>query len=119
MTIASEIAAGLREAAIATGGAALTATITRPGPTTGPEWAPIAGVPVAYSVAVVDGMIKVRDASGTLTGETRRQLLIEAGVVVPAKGDSITVRGVAHTVDTVTTIAPGGVDLMYKVTLER
>ena len=95
------------------------ATITRQGAVTGPEWAPVAGVPVVYDVTVLDGMIKVRDASGTLTGEMRRRLLIGAGGVVPAKGDAITVRGVAHTVDMVETVAPGGVDLLYKVMLER
>jgi hypothetical protein len=110
--IATEVAGAIGEVGFG-------ATITRPGAVTGPEWAPVAGVPVVYDVTVIDSMIKVRDASGTLTGEMRRRLSIEAGVVVPAKGDAITVRGVAHTVDTVETLAPGGVDLLYYVTLER
>lgn len=119
MTIISEISAALTEAGIATGGAGLYATITRPGPTTGPEWAPVAGTPEAYQVAVVDTNIKLRDANGILTGQITRALLIEAGIVVPVKGDTITVRGVEHVIDEVQTTAPGGVDLMYRVTLVR
>ena len=119
MTLVSDIAAGIREAAIATGGQPLVAIIDKPGAMTGPAWAPIPGLPTAYNVGVIDTMIKVKDATGTLTGETRRLLIMEAGVVVPAKGDTITVRGTAHQIDTVTTIAPGGVDLLYKCLLER
>lgn len=119
MTLISEISAALTEAGIATGGAGLYATITRPGATSGPEWAPIEGVPVTYQVAVVDTNIKLRDAAGNLTGQITRALMIEAGIVVPAKGDTITVRGVDHIIDEVQTTAPGGVDLMYRVTLVR
>ena len=117
--IRSEIAAALREVGTATGEGPLTAIITRQGATTGPEWNPTPGTPAAFEVVVLDGNIALRDAAGTLTGETMRQLTIEAGVVVPVPGDVITIRGVEHTIETVKTVAPGGVDLMYKVTLER
>ena len=119
MTLISDIAAGIREAAIATGGQPLVAIIDKPGAMTGPAWAPVPGVATDYAVSVVDTSIKVKDAAGRLTGETRRLLIVEAGVVVPAKGDTITVRGTAHQIDTFMTVAPGGVDLLYKVTLER
>lgn len=119
MTLSSDIAAGIREAAIETGGQPLVATIAKPGAMTGPAWAPVPGAPTSYDVGVIDTMIRVKDASGTLTGVMRRLLIMEAGVVVPAKGDTITVRGTEHKIDTVMTIAPGGVDLLYKVTLER
>jgi hypothetical protein len=118
-TIAAEIAAALREVGRDTGAGELIATITRQGAATGPAWEPVYGAPVTYDVAVMDTMVRVKDAAGTLIGEPMRVLLIEAGVVVPLKGDAITIRGVQHYVDTVQTVAPGGVDLLYKVTLQR
>jgi hypothetical protein len=118
-SIAAEIAAAIRAVGPEVGAGTFEATITRAGAATGPAYNPTPGAPVEYQVAVIDGNINVSDAAGTLTGETRRTLTIEAGVVVPLKGDQITVRGVVHTIDTVTTVAPLGVDLLYKVTLER
>lgn len=118
LSIQAEVAAAIRAVAPEVGAGTFEATITRAGPATGPAWNPTEGVPVRYNVAVVDTNINVRDAAGTLVGETRRQLLMEAGMVVPLKGDSITVRGVNYTVDTIEPVAPLGVDLMYKVTLE-
>jgi hypothetical protein len=118
-TIAAEIAAALREVGRDTGAGELIATITRQGAATGPAWEPVYGPPDTYDVAVMDTMVRVKDAAGTLIGEPMRVLLIEAGVVVPLKGDAITIRGVQHYVDTVQTVAPGGVDLLYKVTLQR
>ena len=116
--IQAEVAAAIRGLGVEVGDGTFEAVITRAGPTTGDEWNPTPGTPVTYNVAVIDSNINVRDAAGTLVGEMRRRLTIEAGVVVPLKGDAITVRGVNYTVDTVDTLAPLGVDLLYKVTLE-
>ena len=116
--IQSEIAAAIRAVGPQVGAGTFEAIITRVGPTTGDEWNPTPGTPVTYNVAVIDGSINVRDAAGTLVGETRRRLTMEAGVVVPLKGDTITLRGVNYTVDQIETVAPLGVDLLYKVTLE-
>lgn len=117
--IAADVAAGLAEGGAATGNGPLIATITRAGAATGPAYDPTPGAPVTYDVIVLDGNINIRDAAGTLTGEIRRVLTMQAGVVVPVKGDDITVRGVEHGVLSVETVAPGGVDLLYKVELER
>lgn len=117
--IAAEVAAALAEAGAAVGDGALGAVIKRQGAWTGPEWDRVPGETVQYPVTVLDLNINVRDASGTLTGEIRRKLLIEAVDVVPEKGDVIELLGVDHTVETVETLAPGGVALLYKVMLER
>lgn len=117
--IAAEIAAALREAGSAVGNGPLLATIKRAGLPTGPEWNPTPGTPVEFTVTVVESSSFVKDASGTLTGEVIRKLMVEAGVTVPLKGDTINLRGVDHTVDSVRTVAPGGVDLLYEVVLER
>lgn len=117
--IAAEVAAAIRATGAEVGAGEFEATIFRAGTPTGPDWNPTPGTPVEYLVAVVDTNIRVRDAAGTFTGETRRALLMEAGVVVPLKGDVIRVRGVDHRVDEVQTVAPLGVDLMYRVLLER
>lgn len=117
--IAAEVAAALAEAGAAVGDGSLGAVIKRQGAWTGPEWDRVPGAITQYPVTVLDLNINVRDASGTLTGEIRRKLLIEAVDVVPEKGDVIELLGVDHTVDTVETLAPGGVALLYKVMLER
>jgi hypothetical protein len=119
LDIAAQIAAGLREAGIATGAGPLVATISRRGIGSGPEYAPVAGWPATYDVVVIDSNIKEKDMAGNLTGEITRRLLVEASGVVPQTGDWITVRGVCHSIAYVETIAPAGVDLMYKVTLAR
>lgn len=116
--IASEIAKALREAATATGDGPLTAIIRRAGPTTGPEYDPVPGAPIEFEVACLDGLIQLRDGAGMLTGEVQRVLTIEAGDVVPAKGDTIIIRGVSHRIGEVKPLAPGGVDLLYKVQLD-
>ena len=95
------------------------ATITRAGATTGPEWAPAAGEPVTHDIRVIDARIKVKDTAGGFTGLTRRAITFAAGNVTPIKGDTLTVRGVAHTVDEIETLATGGVDVLYRVVLEK
>lgn len=118
--IAADIAAAAPEIAREVGNGTNVATFTRAGVASGPAYAPTLGAPVTYAVPIlVDSSINVRNAAGTLTGEIRRVLTLVAGVVVPVKGDDITVRGVQHGVLSVETVAPGGVDLLYKVELER
>jgi len=116
--ISAEVAAAIRAVGAEVGAGTFEATIFRDGPISGPVYDPIQGAPVAYQVAVIDSNINVRDDTGTLVGETRRMLTIEAGVVEPLKGDIIKVRGVNYTIADLQTVAPLGVDLLYKATLE-
>lgn len=118
--IATQIAAAASEIARDAGNGANVATITRTGPPTGPEYDPTPGASVAFAVPILtDSNISIRDAGGTLTGEIRRVLSLVATVIVPLKGDTIAVGGVDHVITEVVPLSPAGVDLMYRVTLER
>jgi hypothetical protein len=116
-SIAAEIAAALAEAGAATGDGPLIITLEK-AVTSGPDYDPVQGDPIEHSLTAIDDLIRVRDASGALTGETRRVLTLPATGVVPAKGDWVAVRGARHRIGQVAPVAPGGVDLMYECTLE-
>jgi len=92
-------------------------TLEKRGATTGPEWAPVAGTPVLHSLTAVDQNIQHRDETGALIGTSSRVLLVEATGIVPAKADRVQVRGVWHEIVDVKPEAPGGVDLVYAMTL--
>lgn len=120
LSIAAEIAAAASGIARDVGNGANIATITRTGPPTGPAWSPTPGAPVAFAVPILtDSNIRIRDGAGTLTGEIRRVLSLVAGVTVPVKGDTITVGGVQHIAAEVAPVSPAGVDLLYRVTIQR
>lgn len=92
-------------------------TLRKPGATTGPEWAPVAGSPVDYTLTCLDQRIVHRDMSGTLIGTSSRVLMVEAVGVVPAKADRVLVRGQWHEVIDVQPQSPGGVDLYYDLVI--
>lgn len=82
----------------------------------GPEYDPVQGEPTLHAVTVIDDQTRKRDTSGTVTGSTRT-LTVGSGVV-PQKGWRVLVRGQWHRIAEVSTLAPGGVDLLYDLTLE-
>lgn len=129
MTIAAEIAAALAEAGSATGDGPLYCTIKRSGaPASRPSEAEASGdgAPSFYEVVAVQDTRRLRDQSGMLTGQVATVLAIEATGVAPLKSDLIAV-GVRvadvdgqtnfHEVSAVVTTAPGGVPVLYEVTL--
>lgn len=73
--------------------------------------------PQLVEVSALDGMIKKRDAEGVIT-EMVRSLIVQVSDVVPEKGWRVQVRGKWHRINQVWPLAPGGVDLMYKLELE-
>lgn len=77
---------------------------------------PAYGAPTQHTLKAVERMLKKRDAEGVVT-ETVRSLLVPAGVVVPEKGYRVQVRGKWHRIQESYTLAPGGVDLMYRIEL--
>ena len=117
LAIAAEVAAALREAGEAVGAGPLIVTLEKPGATTGPEWAPVAGTPTTHELVAIDQNIRHRDETGTLIGTSSRVLMVEAAGVVPAKADRVQVRGVWHEIVDVMPEATGGVDLFYSLTL--
>jgi hypothetical protein len=83
----------------------------------GDEWAPSL-TETDTSVTVVDLNREVRDAAGTLTGQTKRTLYVStAAGVTPAKGDKVVIGGTEHEIDVVRTLAPGGTTLMWECEL--
>lgn len=127
--VAAEIAGALAEGSAAVGDGPLFHTLRRPGagPTTPHDLTP-AGSPTDYELTGIDTDVKVRDRSGTLTGETRRTLTVNATGEEPKKSDTIAVGVKMADVDSETVfseivevrrLAPGGVPLLYEVDLAR
>lgn len=131
--IAAEITAALAEAGAATGDGTFICTLKRPASGAGEPQNPwdaetgTAGSPTYYDLTAIQNSERVRDASGTLIGGTRTVLTVAAGGAVPGKADRIAL-GIAKAdidentayrgISEVVPVAIGGVDLMYKVTLE-
>ncbi len=70
------------------------------------------------TITAVDLNREIRDASGTLTGQTRRTLYIStAAGVVPAKGDRVAIGGTEHEIAAVRTLAPAGVNVYHEADL--
>lgn len=126
--IAAEIHAALIEAGEAVGDGELICTLEKPGtggPTT-PWDATSPTTPDRYNVTAMEDNQRIRDMSGTLTGETLRTLTISAVGAVPEKDDRLAV-GVASgdiTADTVWSeiievrpLAPAGEALLYECDL--
>lgn len=83
----------------------------------GTEWAPTQSE-TDTTITVVDLEREVRDASGTLTGQSMRTLYVSTSAnVTPAKGDKVVIGGVEHEIDAVRTLAPGGVNVMWECDL--
>lgn len=125
--IAAEVLAGLAEAGEATGNGPMICTLRRPA-ADGPAdpWGGAGSGPTYHEVTAVQTHKHIRDASGTLIGEARTVLLVDATGVVPGKADHIAVNvrraDVAdatrfHEIADVETVAPGGVTVMHKVML--
>lgn len=130
--IAKRIAKGLAKAGKASGGKPLTCVIRRAatggtGQLTPRQKADAAEEePTLYEVGATRTTKQIRDGSGTLIGQAKTVLLIEATGVTPIKSDRIAVDVLAvdvtsatnfHKVDDIQTLAPGDTALMYKVTL--
>ena len=121
MTIEAEVLAALQEAGVATAGAALELTFTRPGAQVNP-W-DTAGTATTYKLFGIDMGIKQLYAENTATeGGNRtsavrrvRMLMVDATGTVPAIGDRVALNSKAHDVLEVRPLAPGGVPLYYEL----
>jgi hypothetical protein len=83
----------------------------------GTEWAPTQAE-TDTTITAVDLNERVRDASGTLVGQTQRTLLVSTSAgVTPGKGDKVVIGGAEHEVSEVRPLSPGGVDVMFEVDL--
>lgn len=92
------------------------ATLTRKTASGGTAYQPASFTTAEYPIVVIDDVIKVKNADGTLTGQKRRVLTISAlNGTTPQKDDSVLVRGTRHVVLEVMPLAPGGVDLLFDI----
>lgn len=125
--IAAKVQRGLAKVGSKTGNGPMICTLRRPsadGPTD--PWGGGGSGPTYHEVTAVQTQKHIRDASGTLVGETKTVLLVDATGVSPLKSDYVAVNlriadvtsGTRfHEIADVETVAPAGVALMHKVTL--
>lgn len=106
--IAAEVAGAIGEVGFA-------ATLEKK-TTTGPAYDPNINTAL-HQITVIDDAQRVRDADGTLIGQTMRTLTVATGSATPAKGDRVQVLGVWHEIAEVRPLAPGGVALLWEVEL--
>lgn len=107
--IAAEVAAALADVGF-------TATLTRLGPTTGPEWAPVPGTPQTFTVTLMQDTITLGMIDGSTVRAGDNLVMMAANGVVPTTADTITLGSVMQVIR-VEPFAPGGVDLFYEVLL--
>lgn len=84
--------------------------------TTGPAYDPTITA-TSHQITVIDDAQRVRDADGTLVGQTMRTLTVATGSATPAKGDRVQVLGEWREIAEVRPLAPGGVALLWEVDL--
>jgi len=111
-SIIADVAAGLREAGIATGSGPLVAVITPKAIGGNPYDAP-GSAPTGVDVTVVIDMFKRHEIDGASILSGDKKVLCEAGKIVPKIGDAIAISGPSHRIEMVWSLAPAGVDLMY------
>ena len=78
-------------------------------------WDVPGAAPADVILTCIDSGLKEVYIQGSTATRLARKLMINAGVVVPKVGDTITVRGRVHDVLSVAPLAPGGVDLFYDI----
>lgn len=108
--IAADVAAALAEVGF-------TATLSRPGTPTGPEYDPTPGVPTMHTVKVMQDTIRLGLIDGAAVRAGDKLLIVASEGVTPTPADRITLGGVSMAVVRVEPLAPGGVDLLYEVLL--
>lgn len=107
--IAAEVATALQEVGF-------TATLTRPGTPTGPEYNPTPGTPQTFTVTLMQDTISLGMIDGSVVRAGDKLVMMAAEGVVPTTADTITLGSVMQVVR-VEPFAPGGEDLFYEVLL--
>lgn len=111
MTIAQEVLAALQEAGAAVGTGPLVMTFAR-GAVVNP-WD--AGTSSTYTVTAIDEGIREVYVAGSSATRKARMLMVDATGTAPAIGDKVTLDGKSHDVLSVTSEAPAGTPLYYRV----
>lgn len=126
-SIAAEVSDAIRSVSDVSQPNGYPVTLRIPGEATGPEWDPQPGVPIYKTLYAVEGFQEIRDASGTLIGQTRHTLTVTADPgAVPMKSHQVAIGVKAEdvTADTafveiieVRPLAPAGVPVLYEIDL--
>lgn len=114
-SIAAEIAGALDEASTAVGKKKFRVTFIRPGPTTGPTYAPVPGTPTRHLLRGVKGKFRRDEIDGTLIQRGDVRFMVESASFVPATSDKVEIDGKPYSVIDVDQVSPGGEALLYKV----
>jgi len=96
-----------------------TATLNRLSARTssGDAWAPTLGAPPTATIRVVDYDEEIRNASGQVTGVTRKMLISTSAGVTPAMGDTVTIGGADHELGPIKPITLQGSTLTWLANL--
>lgn len=115
--IAAEVAAGIREAAIATGDGELVVTFIRAGEATGPSYAPTFGPPTRHDATAILSNFTVRERESSLVALNDLKLLVanDGLTINPTTQDKIEVQGVEYQIKNIDPVKPGGVILMWSI----
>lgn len=125
--IAAEVAEGIRSVSDVSQPNGYPVTLRIPGEATGPEWDPQPGMPVYRTLYAVEGFQEVRDASGTLIGQTRHTLTVTADpdavpmkshqVAIGVKAQDATETSAWVEIAEVRPLSPAGVAVLYELDL--
>ena len=113
--IASQVLAGLAEAGVAAGSGPLIGIIRRKGAMTGPEYAPEYGPDTLHKFTVILSGFSATERADTAIMMSDTKIICSVGDITPSTADIILVRGVEYAIKGVDSVAPGGVDLLYKI----
>ncbi|HEV7436870.1 MAG TPA: hypothetical protein VGO22_18705 [Pseudorhizobium sp.] len=129
--IAAEVADAIRSVSDVSQPHGYPVTLRISGAVTGPEWDPQPGEPVYKALYAVERFQEVRDASGTLIGQTRHTLTVTADPdAVPMKSHQVLIGQAVAYVDDATDkslpwveiaevrpLSPAGVAVLYEIDL--
>lgn len=127
--IANEVSAALQEAAAATGDVKYTAVIAEQATLPNTPWDAGSGTFSAFEANVINVMRKRVDEAGTLIMENTNEYLVDATNGTPKKGGrfligaigsvDLTQAGTWPRIMSVDPLSPAGVDILYRIEVEK
>lgn len=126
-SVAAEVAAAIRSVSDVSQPNGYPVTLRIPGTQTGPDYDPVIGPPTYKTLHCIEGFQEIRDASGTLIGQTRHTLTVTADPdIVPLKSYRVSLGITAEEASEesqwvelleVRPLAPAGIAVLYEVDL--
>lgn len=126
-SIAAEVTEAIRSVSDVSQPNGYPVTLRIPGTQTGPDYDPVIGPPTYKTLYAVEGFQEIRDASGTLIGQTRHTLTVTADPdAVPLKSYRVALGITAEEASEasqwveileVRPLSPAGVAVLYEIDL--